>query len=505
MHFFLDFHRYKLYVVTMKDGGKTMAIVHQKNKESGIIYVYESISYWDKEKQQSRAKRKCIGRIDPKTNEVVPTRKKRVLKASKVCKKANNQETTRSFYGSTYLFDAIGKEIGITDDLKKCFPDTYKQILSIAYYLILENKSPLSRFPHWANMHKHPFGKAIASQRSSELFASITEDEREHFFRLQGKRRLEDEFWLYDTTSISSFSETLKQVKYGVNKEHDPLAQINLALLFGEKSNLPFYYRKLPGNISDVSTIKSLVADIDFLNYKKTKLTLDRGFYSQANINNLYKEHIKFLMGTKISLKFVQAELDDIRDSIKTWPHYNQTYNLYAISKPISWEYEQKRPYKGDILKENRRMYIHLYFNNIQATEKEMKFNLRLCRLQEELENGKRKPEHEKQYAKYFDVRNTPAKGIRVAAKQDAIEKAKKDFGFFCLISNTVKDPIEALERYRNKDLVEKAFGNLKDRLGLRRLAVSSEKSLDGKLFVEFIALIYTSRILKNDARAKSF
>ena len=28
--------------------------------------------------------------------------------------------------------------------------------------------------------------------------------------------------------------------------------------------------------------------------------------------------------------------------------------------------------------------------------------------LQEELENGKRNPEHEKQYAKYFDVKTTP-------------------------------------------------------------------------------------------------
>jgi transposase len=56
------------------------------------------------------------------------------------------------------------------------------------------------------------------------------------------------------------------------------------------------------------------------------------------------------------------------------------------------------------------------------------------------------------------------------------------------LLSNEVKDPIEALEIYRNKDLVEKAFGNLKERLNFSRTAVSSDQSLDGKLFVEFIA-----------------
>jgi transposase len=143
-------------------------------------------------------------------------------------------------------------------DLKQCFPNTYKQILSIAYYLILEDKNPLSRFPKWASTHKHPYEQIIPSQRSSELFASITEDSREQFFRLQGKRRVENEYWAYDTTSISSYSKCLNQVRYGMNKDHDPLPQINLALLFGEESNLPFYYRKLAGNIQDVKTVKNL-------------------------------------------------------------------------------------------------------------------------------------------------------------------------------------------------------------------------------------------------------
>ena len=91
-------------------------------------------------------------------------------------------ESKRLFYGGTYLFDAIGEKLGITEDLKKCFPDTYKKILSIAYYLILEDNNPLSRFQKWSSLHKHPFAKDIPSQRSSDLFASITEDARERFF-----------------------------------------------------------------------------------------------------------------------------------------------------------------------------------------------------------------------------------------------------------------------------------------------------------------------------------
>ena len=52
-----------------------MAIIHQTNKKTGITYVIESESYWDRDKQQPRSHRTIIGKIDPVTGEVVPTKK----------------------------------------------------------------------------------------------------------------------------------------------------------------------------------------------------------------------------------------------------------------------------------------------------------------------------------------------------------------------------------------------------------------------------------------------
>ena len=50
-----------------------MGVVKVHNKARNITYVYESVSYWDKELKQPRSHRKLIGRIDPATGEVVPT------------------------------------------------------------------------------------------------------------------------------------------------------------------------------------------------------------------------------------------------------------------------------------------------------------------------------------------------------------------------------------------------------------------------------------------------
>ncbi|MCK9230486.1 MAG: hypothetical protein RBS58_07240 [Syntrophales bacterium] len=227
------------------------AIVYQTSRHTGITYAYESLSCWDREKKQSRAKRKCTGRVDPETKEIIPTRKRMVADdpgnhdtvhkrgpvplenvsetfknyrfchfdlspvTSNACEKPQRslallgtwisrryaprndkmqRSLSRSFYGATYLFDAIGEKLGITADLRKCFPGTYKQTLSTTYYLIMEDRNPLSRFSKWAATHKHPYGKHMPSQRSSELFVSISEGGKNRFFRLQGKRRGENEY-----------------------------------------------------------------------------------------------------------------------------------------------------------------------------------------------------------------------------------------------------------------------------------------------------------------------
>ena len=467
-----------------------------------MTYAYESESYWDKEKRQSRSKRKLIGIVDPETGEIKPTTKKKRKPSGPDSPWEPNTETPwlyarRIFYGATYLLDKIGDATGVADDLKVCFPDTYKQILSIAYYLILEDKNPLSRFPMWGHLHAHPCGQTISSQQSSALFSGISESQRLHFFRLQGKRSLESEYWAYDTTSISSYSGELRQIRHGKNKDGDKLPQINLAVLFGEGSLLPFYYRKLAGNISDVSTVKQLLKDMEFLGYKKVKMVMDRGFYKERNINDLYTEHIKFLMGAKLSLKFVGNEVDKVRGSLRSWENFLPDAEAYGITVPIQWRYRRMRPYKQDEIQEGRRMYVHIYFDTIRALEDEHQFTKLIYQLNGELMTGNVEKGHEALYAKYFDVKNTPARGLKVNAKDDAVADAKKNFGYFALIGNDTIGAAQALTLYRNKDVVEKAFGNVKDRLDMRRMNVSSDLSLDGKLFVEFIALIFISYIHK--------
>jgi len=464
------------------------------------VYVYIDRPFWNPEKKRGEHRRDYIGKIID--GQFSPNKKYllQLQNESAVTKPGPvpTEECKRQFYGATYLLDCIGDKLGIAADLKACFPKLYQQIMSVAYFLVLEDGLSMYRFRKWALLHRHPYNGVLSSQRISDLLGAIPEASKMEFFRRQAKRRAEKEFLAFDTTSISSYSEAIKLAKYGKNKEGDDLKQINLALLYGEISRLPVYYRKLPGNTADVSTITNLLKDIDFLEMLKLNLVMDRGFYSKENINNLMKQHHKFLIGVRTSIKLVKERLETIRgDTFISWQNYHDELGLYVMSFTEQWDYHEEQPRTGAVIDEKRRVYLHYYYNDQRCADDRLSFSRMLTRLQDELKNGRHKPEHEKLYAKYFTCHETPKRGLKIEAKQEAINEAQKNFGYFVLMSNGIKDPVEAIKVYRTKDLIEKSFGNLKERLDMRRMSVASEENFEGKLFIQFVALMYLSYIKK--------
>lgn len=465
---------------------------------NGVEYVYEDQSVWDKEKRYSTHKRKYIGKMVDGV--FVPNQRYQLEQELEEEKKRGpkpNTKTSRLFGGATYLFDQLGEQLGIRDDLKTCFPKQWKQLLSVAYFMVLEQGNSFSRFPKWAKIHEHPYGKELNSQRISELLGSITEEQKQEFFRRQIKRRSEAEYLAYDTTSISSYSQVLKQVKYGHNKEDKNLAQINLAMVYGEESRLPVYYCKLAGNISDVKTITQLLRQLDQIGMDKVRLVMDRGFYSRANINELMKKHYSFLIGVKRSLRLSKNLIKKLGPQLLKRANYLSDEHVYALSCRESWDYTEIKARSGEIIHEQRRVYLHLYYNDLQAAQDRLKFQKLLDQLERELADGDRCPEHESLYAKYYEVKETKVRGVKVVAKEGAIAEKMSRSGYFILMSNHIKDSAEALKIYRLKDVIEKAFGNIKERLNGRTTTASSEENLEGKLFVQFIALMYLSQIQK--------
>jgi transposase len=465
--------------------------ITQIDKRTGRAYVYETGYRYDKIKKRTVLDgRKLIGHVNPDTGELVPNRNTKPYVSS--------SKATREFYGATYLFDQICKATGIADDIRAAVPDIADEVLSLAYYLVSEDKSPIYRFGRWARTHWHPCGKEITSQRGSELLASLDMDVKERFCRFQAKRRIGDEYWFYDTTSISSYSEILRQVKWGHNKDNKPLPQLNLAILIGHRTGLPFHFRHMAGNISDVSTIKKLIDDVPGMRTGKIRVACDRGFWSATNINALMDARIKFLIGVKTNLKFVGNALREHAAELRSWRNFDEDKDVFGITVPHEWDYEKVHPRIGGMEHAKRRSYLHLYYSIERAAEDERKLSALLKSLTAELERENRVDAHEGLYEHYFHkVRG------KYVGKMDVIEAERTRYGYFALFGNDAAlDARGALAVYREKDMIEKCFADVKSRLDFRTPKVSSAETLSGKLLCVFISLIIISWIKRGMARS---
>jgi transposase len=327
----------------------------------------------------------------------------------------------------------------------------------------------------------------------------ISESGKMAFFKMQAARRQGSEYLAYDTTSVSSYSECINAVRYGKNKDHDHLPQVNMALVFGEDSALPVYYRVLPGNITDVAIVRKLLKDVSFLDIHKLKLVLDRGFYSADNINALFGGHHKFLVSVKANIKFVQGVIQDAKKTIKDFRNYDEAHDVYSYSVTSKWPYVQKDRYGEIVLEEERRVYVHVYYNGTRAEEEKHRFARSLSAARDAVISGADMTEAQKSLCKsYFVIKRTPVRGIQVDYHEEAIAEHMDHLGYFVLLSNDLKDSSLAIEVYRRKDMVEKAFDNLKERLEMKRTSVHSDETLHGRFFLQFVALIFTSYIHKH-------
>ncbi len=189
--------------------------VYVKNP-NGTTYVYENISYWDKATKTSKQKRRILGHIDPDTGKVVPNRKK-----GDAAKKRSEEQSKEAHkcevqtVGVTKMLDKAVSDIGLQKVLSAAFPNDWEEILTCAYYLVSEGGA-LCHADKWKDSNKVPYSHCLSSQRISELLERITPTLQQSFFKKWIAANKQDEYYAMDVTSVSSYSEFIEFVRWGV-------------------------------------------------------------------------------------------------------------------------------------------------------------------------------------------------------------------------------------------------------------------------------------------------
>jgi transposase len=514
-----------------------MASILCKNQK-GVNYIYGVVSYRRESDKQPRSKMTCLGKIDSNTNKPKYNEKYQlwmaehglsvtnslfdyIIRNNKDIKIVNNtqikdietdrnkidiEDTTRNlpensyysteqimnakkyFYGSTYLLNHISNSIGLTKIIEDIFLDDANQIIDLAYFNVIEHKPSMYCKYFALNYNIYSDYQAILSQRISELLNRITEKDKLNFYRSWSSKINENDYLSLDTTSISTYSTNIMKASYGHNKQREKLKQVNICLLFGENSGLPVYTTLYDGSLHDVSTLVCIIDQTSLIQNKSYKLVLDRGFYSQKNINYMLFSDNKadFLISVPGTTSLKNDLIDEhkfIFDNINYAIDINRN-KLFGATKLIKWE-------------KNVTLYAHIYVDPIKNDSSR---NAIIEDIDLKYKNAIKDPETYKKDPAYRAVLKfrrsfkSPT-GYIVKKDQKAYQDIRSKAGWFVLLSNCIDNSKDAIYIYRKRDVIEKSFDILKNFIHQKRTTVHSDINNDNKLFISFISMIIISYI----------
>jgi transposase len=478
-------------------------------------YIYQSIGKWDSVKKICINNKIKIGKIDPVSKKVIFTQK--FLEEANDSSEITEQIKTRYPYanldikenseaiiknkplgnypgeiisfGKTYFAYNIAKTTGLLLTLKNSFPTIWKEIFTTATFLLFENKALIECDDFVLDNLTYRVG-SLSSQRTSELLFNIEREECNKFFKLWYECIREKEYVAFDATNISTYSEKNELSEYGKAKANPELRQINLCLLFGEKSRLPIYQSVYNGSINDVSTLLEIIKHFEVVVGTSEILTVnDKGFYSKKNIVDLInKTNVKFI----IAVPFNNTDANNILDEFLEINKFSSSSTVISTNHESINGVCELRKWYG-----THKLYTHVFYNCLKGMEAQIEFRDMLKSLRDSYNNDQLSEKERSNFERFFIINDKYPKHSKFHLIDNEEEKMNylKHVGWLIMISNHTKKAQDAYDLYISKDCIEKAFREYKQNLQMDRFYTGNSKRVNNKAMIEFIALILNSHI----------
>jgi hypothetical protein len=347
-------------------------------------------------------------------------------------------------------------------DFKDAFygvlPGLTDTLLSLLFYRILTDKKAYCYADAWwqGNYASLLFPQAkLASQRVSEYLAALGSEEAQRgffqeYFRLlygnQGAAGI-----LIDSTGLPNASSmSVTQIS---NHNGDISLEARLIYVIDRKTGMPIYFRYCAGNIVDVTTLCTTLAELRQYHIAIDYAIVDAGYFDEENVKELYRNHVSFvtrLAPNRVLFKAVANEhLPNIMSSTNALRYGNRL--LYMKKSQVKLYGETGFAYIGvDV-----------------------------------------------------DSRNQQMKRAAFSAMDDKLtsedaDKQMSSLGVFMIISSEDIMPDEILPLYYTRQQVEQVFDLGKNNADLLPLRVQNEETFRGHLMLTFLATVLLQKLQRD-------
>lgn len=406
------------------------------------------------------------------------------------------------------VLDAVQRTLGIEEDLRTVFGDMTANILACAMAQVME---PSVMDEVHLTVEESVLGEylCLRGDLSPATLSELTKDLGESmvlmddFFDLRLDRD-KGKVSVFDITSVSSFSELDGWAELGYNRDGEALRQVGWLLITGS-DGIPKAFVMLPGSISDISTLQTVVATFREKMLDGDAL-FDRGFESAANVWYLLKEGISFVTPSNLTAKAVKALLTKAHAAVRSPDNQSildgERYGHVTYRIGIASDGEDAEcghAYIGedeDGFEDSMKLSAHVIYDPRSEVEANDALMKEVLELQSEL-TGMRIEQAKKLLAKR---RSQVVKALSLDADEhgnavvevnyNSISFSSNRAGMFILLTPEGKTWDEAMTSYGIRNEVEEAYDAFKNDMDGNRLRTGDADRARGRFFIRFLALM---------------
>ncbi|EQD75300.1 transposase (IS4), partial [mine drainage metagenome] len=263
-----------------KKVGEQLKIPVEAKKIGKQYYLYRDTTKWDKEKKKRVRVSEYLGKINE--NGLVE----------------KNRQSIHEFGNSELVLGILD---GITPELKKCFPDHWKDIIAMSAVRSMDPVPIRLMKSRWEKMYASQQVDAHLSPNTvSETLRIIGGDldAQGRFFQFlaRGSKHL-----IFDLSSLFSRSANINIAEKGYNPDHAYVKQINFALVFAREGK-PVILEPMPGSVRDMKSFDFLMDQYDL---KNATIIADRGLSSYELTERMKKRKIGFIVALRRNMNVI--------------------------------------------------------------------------------------------------------------------------------------------------------------------------------------------------------
>lgn len=389
--------------------------------------------------------------------------------------------------GAPMVLRTTAGRLGITGLLEKCFPGYSEIIQTLLEYYMTERESAAQLYKYYLRDHYTELNYIPSETFLSQLITERIDHEKITQFKNEWmEMRLEGAAnrWVdidFDSTNFNVSSVGVESAERGKAKVDEGLPQVNVAYFLERETGLPVYYDIYYGSIVDMEHCKTAIRKLKEIQKDvRASFVLDRGYFSQANLNYISENGYHFLcMGKETKEYRTMIRKHPVTSIMKA---ENRIYgNIYGIKQ------------YGRVIEGSEKEYhIYLYYDLTRiATE--------LQERQDWIELGCRQVVGKRD--RNHGIRNTYGKYIDLEIDEnDVILSAEPNYkylddyrdmcGYFWIVSNEDMTVREALQCYRHRTPIERIFRTIKTEADLNKMYASSDYAFEAKGFLAFLTAI---------------